>query len=151
MTETRRLPLITTSELKSFRSCKRQHHYSYRLGYRSIDKAGPLRFGTAIHNALEVWWSPKTLCDLGAAIEAIDSNGEIDPFERAKARAMMMNYHARWSGEDYEILHVEKEFEAPLVNPNTGKPSNTYQLGGKIDVIIRKPNGDVFITEHKSA
>jgi hypothetical protein len=151
MTEHRHLPLITTSELKSFRSCKRQHHYSYRLGYRPIDKAGPLRFGTAMHNALEVWWSPGTLCDLGAAINAIDSEGEIDEFERAKARAMMMNYHARWCQEDYEILAVEKEFEAPLVNPSTGKTSTTFQIGGKIDAIVRKSNGDVFLVEHKSA
>jgi hypothetical protein len=151
MTDHRRLPLITTSELKSFRSCKRQHHYSYRLGYRSIDKAGPLRFGTAMHNALEVWWSAGTLCDLGAAIAAIDSNGEIDAFERAKARAMMMNYHARWATEDYEVLAVEIEFETPLINPSTGKASTTYRLGGKIDGIARKPNGDVFLMERKTS
>jgi hypothetical protein len=147
----RHLPLITVSELKSFRACKRQHHYSYRLGYRSIDKAGPLRFGSAVHKALEVWWSAETLCDLVAAIEAIDSNGEIDPFERAKARAMMMNYHARWANEDYEVLAVEKQFEAPLINPSTGKASTTFRIGGQIDGIVRKCNGDVFLMERKTA
>jgi len=144
------LPLITTSELRSFRRCKREHHLSYRLGYREIHKAGPLRFGTAIHNALEVWWSPATLGNFEAALAAIDSNGEIDEFERAKARAMMAGYHARWVDAEFEVLGVEEQFETVLQHPVTGEESQIYRFGGKIDAIARMPNGDVFIWEHKS-
>ena len=145
------LPLVTTSELRSFRRCKREHHYSYRMGYREIHKAGPLRFGTAIHKALEVWWSAATLGNIDLAMVAIDANGEIDDFERAKARAMMMAYHARWIDAEFEVLAVEKQFEAPLINPATGAKSQTYEIGGAIDAIVRMPNGDVFICEHKTS
>jgi hypothetical protein len=143
------LPLVTTSELRSFRRCKREHHYSYRMGYREIHKAGPLRFGTAIHKALEVWWSAATLGNIDLALAAIDANGEIDEFERAKARAMTLAYHARWIDAEFEVLAVEKQFEAPLINPATGAKSQTYEVGGAIDAIVRMPNGDVFIVEHK--
>jgi hypothetical protein len=145
------LPLITTSELRTFRRCKREHHYTYRLGYREIHKAGPLRFGTAMHEALEVWWSKDTLGNIDAALKAIDRSGEIDEFERAKARAMMVAYHARWVDADFEVLGVEVSFVAPLINPATGAESKTYRLGGKIDAIVRMPNGDVYIVEHKSS
>ena len=144
------LPLVTNSELKSFRRCKREHHYSYRMGYREIHKAGPLRFGTAVHKALEVWWGRATLGDIDKALAAIDADGDIDEFERAKARAMMMAYHARWIDAEFEVLAVEKQFEAPLINPATGAESKTYEIGGAIDAIIRMPNGDVFIAEHKT-
>lgn len=151
LVKTDELKLVTTSELRTLRRCKLEHHYSYRLGYREIDKAGPLRFGLATHNALEVWWGRETLGNLALTLEAIDRYGEIDEYERAKCRAMMLAYHARWLDADFEVLAVEKQFEAPLINPTTGAPSKTYRIGGKIDAIIRLPNEDVFIVEHKTS
>jgi hypothetical protein len=145
------LPLVTTSELKALRKCKRKHHLGYRLGYREIHKAGPLRFGTAVHEGLEVWWSRDTLGDVEAALAAIDKSGEIDEFERAKARAMIVAYHARWIDADFEVVGVEVPFEAPLINPATGAESRTYRIGGKIDGILRQPNGDIWINEKKTA
>lgn len=64
------LSLVTTSELRTFRRCSREHHYSYRLGYRDISTASPLRFGTAMHKSLEIWW--KTCGNLNAALAIID-------------------------------------------------------------------------------
>ena len=141
------LQVITTSELSTLRDCKRKHHLSYRLGFRPISPAGPLRFGIAMHNAWEIWWSPATLGNLDLALERIDAAGEIDEFERARARAMMIAYHCRWLEAPYEILAIEQEFRAPLINPRTGHASKTYVVGGKIDAIIRMPNGDVWIVE----
>jgi hypothetical protein len=103
-----------------------------------------------MHNAWEIWWSPATLGNLDLALERIDAAGEIDEFERARARAMMIAYHCRWLEAPYEILAIEQEFRAPLINPRTGHASKTYVVGGKIDAIIRMPNGDVWIVEHKS-
>lgn len=149
-----RLPLVTVSELRTFRRCKREHQISYRLGYRVKDKAGPLRFGSAMHRALERWWL--TVGDLEAALATFDetnpedpSEEPIDPFERAKGRALMMGYHARWSNEDFEVLFVERQFEVALVNPDTGAESRTFRLGGKIDAGIRQA-GAYKIVEHKT-
>lgn len=150
MTEPRRLPLITTSEMKAYRRCKRKHHLGYRLGYREVNKAGPLRFGTAVHAAREVWWSRDSLGDLDKALAAIDAAGEMDLYERAKARAMFTAYHARWIDAEFTILGVEVPFEAPVTNPATGAESKTFRLGGKIDSILQMPNGDVYISEFKT-
>lgn len=128
----RHLPLVSTSSFKSFRSCQRKYFYAYERRRRSIAESDALRFGTLMHKGLEVWW--KTV-DLDAALAAMA--GEADPFERAKAEELMRAYHVRWSGEQLEVLAVEAEFVAPLVNPETGRESQTWQRGGKIDALVR--------------
>lgn len=80
---------------------------------------------------------------------------EIGPFEIAKATAMIHGYDARWADTagDYEVLAVEVEFRAPLINPDTGAASRTFQRGGKIDGIIRERTGleRTLVLEHKTA
>jgi hypothetical protein len=75
----------------------------------------------------------------------------IDPYELARAEAMIVAYDARWSDEQYETLAVEVEFFTALVNPETGSASRTWRLGGKIDAIVRDAAGRVLIVEHKTA
>ncbi len=128
----RRLPLVTASSTKTYRQCQRKYYFAYELGRRSIYESNALRFGKLIHLGLEVWWQT---VDLDAALAAMA--GESDPFERAKAEALMRGYHVRWRDEPFTVLAVEKEFLAPLVNPDTGRESETWQRGGKIDAIAR--------------
>jgi hypothetical protein len=76
----------------------------------------------------------------------------IDPFEQVRAEVMLRGYDARWSGEAYEVLAVEAEFRAPLVNPETGAPSRTWTIGGKLDVLARNiAKGRIEIIDHKTA
>jgi hypothetical protein len=79
---------------------------------------------------------------------------EIDDWDMIRAMELMRGYHARWYAETktFEIIGVEHQFIVPLVNPATGRPSQTFQLGGKMDVLIRKP-GDLrkWIVEHKTS
>jgi hypothetical protein len=73
-------------------------------------------------------------------------------YEVAQAEAMLVGYDARWSAERYEVLAVEAEFRAPLVNPETGMPSRTWQRGGKLDVILREAHtARLFFMEHKTS
>jgi hypothetical protein len=137
-----KLKVITNSQLKCFRRCQREHRYAYQLGYRAIEDAEALRFGTMIHAGLEVWWRGE---GLDAAIEA-GVAGAIDEYEAARARVLLRGYEARWGGETHDVVRVEREFRAPLVNPDTGAASRTYQLGGKIDVLLQRR-----FVEHKTA
>jgi hypothetical protein len=75
----------------------------------------------------------------------------IDPYELARAEAMLVGYDARWGDDQYETLAVEAEFFTALVNPETGSASRTWRLGGKIDAIVRDAAGRVLIVEHKTA
>lgn len=145
------MELITISRLSAARTCQRLHHYRYELGYRPAVEADALRFGTLIHLGLEAWWkAPENHLRLPHAFEAVQQV-DADPFDRVRARVMLTGYHARWEDEPYEVLGVEVQFDAPMVNPATGHPSRTYRLGGKIDAIVRDTrDGRTLIVEHKT-
>ncbi len=176
------LPLLTNSRLKAFRRCARLHFYSYELGYRPVEDAEALRFGTLIHLGLEAWWQALLpVDDLQAACErrynarggadgffddletaifegrSLDASllavaGCTDPFEKVRAEEMLHGYHLRWQSAGLVPIAVEVEFTAPLVNPETGAPSRTFQLAGKLDVLARDvATGRVVIIEHKSS
>jgi hypothetical protein len=123
------------------RRCPREHHLSYELGYRPVGDVEALRFGSLIHLGLEAWWKG---LGLDAALDAAVARAA-DPYEAAKARVLLRGYDARWAGESFDVVAVEQEFRAPLVNPKTGAASRTFMLGGKIDVLLRRG-----FVEHKT-
>ena len=142
--EKRHLRVLTNSEIKTFRRCPREHHYAYRLGYRPVERAAPLKFGTLWHSMQDAWWATR---DLDAALAVVDA--DCDPFDHAHARALMRGYHARWIDEAIETVSIETQFRAPLVNPSTGRTSRTFEMGGKIDKLLRK-DGQLWLGEHKT-
>lgn len=144
----RRLPLISVSEIKAFRRCPREHRLAYGLGIRPLESHRNARFGTLVHHGLEAWWKSKGE-RLESALKAIVRVGG-DPYEQVKAEIMLHGYDARWGDVEMEVLHVEVEFRAPLVNPATGAPSRTYELGGKLDAVVRM-GGRVYVVEHKTS
>jgi hypothetical protein len=125
--------LLTQSSLRAFRSCQRRYFYRYEERLRPVaPKAQTLRTGTSIHRALEAW--SKTHGDLEAAVSMLDRE---EPFIFEHERALMLGYHARWKEKlsDVKVLGAEVEFRIPIVNPDTGRASRTFELGGKIDGI----------------
>ena len=152
------LPLLTASRLKDARACQRLHHYRYNLGYRPAEDATTLRFGSLIHLGLEAWWNAvrdRRTGDarLQIALEALE--GEADPFEKARAVAMLYGYEARWGelaeADAYEVAGVEASFETSLVNPETGRASMTWRLAGKVDVLVtERATGRRMVVEHKT-
>lgn len=135
------LRTITNSELSCFRRCQREHRLAYGLGYRAREHVESLRFGTAFHAGLEAWWRGEGVeRAVEAAVEGVD-----DAYEAAKLRVLLLGYDARWAGEHYDVVAVEQEFRAPLVNPETGAASRTFVLGGKLDGLLRRG-----FVEHKT-
>jgi hypothetical protein len=125
-----RLPLLTNSAMSAYRSCPRRYLYSYVQRRRPVVTPHALTFGTLMHKGLEVWWST---VDLGATLSVVQ--GAPDPFDVVRAQELLRGYHARWSEEPIRVLAVEKPFVAPLLNPETGHASRTFELGGKCDAI----------------
>lgn len=139
---------LTASRLTTARACQRKHWIEYVAGYRPATKSSALRFGTLIHRGLEVWW--RDGFNLDAALAAVQA--EANPYDRARAEAMLMGYHCRWESERYEVLGVEVEFRAPLTNPETGRASRSWRIAGKLDALVRDPrDGLVKVIEHKTA
>lgn len=136
-----KLRVLTNSELKCRRRCAREHHYAYGLGYRPTGDAEALRFGRLWHLGQEELWGGH---DLEDALY-IASKEAVDPYEAAKLRVLLRGYHARWGEPPSDVVAIEREFYAPLINPETGAPSRTYALAGKLDVLLRRK-----FVEHKT-
>lgn len=149
--------LLTKSRLGAARKCKRLHQFQYELGYRPVDDEDALFFGTLVHAALEAWWNAKKEgleedAWLGRALMALSEAKLEDEFLRARAQVMIVAYHLRWKDEPYEVLGVELAFRSNLVNPATGRASQTWDLGGKLDVLVRDlRDGQVRFMEHKTS
>lgn len=133
--------LWTSSRLAVVHRCLRLHHYRFGLGLGepSNDTA---RFGTVGHAALEVGllsYDQHESWRLNAGLTAC--NQLTDPYERARCRAVIAGYWARWGSEPWEVLAVEQEFRFLL---------GDVEIGGKIDALIRDTRtGEVFVLEHK--
>jgi hypothetical protein len=136
------LRVVTNSERTTARRCMREHHLAYDLGYRPIEDKEALRFGSMMHAGLEPRWLG---VDIEQAIEIACAKA-VDEFEAARTRVLLRGYHLRWADDDLsQVVGVEVEFRAPLINPETGAASRTWQLGGKIDVLFRNS-----FMEHKT-
>lgn len=143
--------LLTATRLRDSRACLRLHHNRYELGYRPVEDADNLRFGSLVHRGLEAWWRAPVEGRLEAAVDAIRA-WDADPYDRAKAEVLLAGYNARWGDEHYEVLGVEVRFETDLINPATGVASKTWRLAGVLDVLVRDlRDGLVRIMEHKTS
>lgn len=139
------MEVVTVSRLRAYQVCRKLHHFSYVLGLSPRRPSAPLVFGAAVHRALETWWR-------GAGTEATLSEldrADLDPYQKAKARAMLLGYIDHWSGSGFTSVEVENEFSMPL--SIGGIALDGWRVAGKIDVIARAPDGSLWIIEHKTA
>ena len=147
------MQILTNSQRNCYGECPRKHSLRYEQGIAPAHTSEALAFGTLMHEALEAWWI--THGDLDAAILVLQVEAikpEADPFRLALARALMRGYHERWAGDlmTMEVVAVELEYRAPLLNPATNGISRTFELAGKIDAIAKLADGTLAIVEHKT-
>ena len=149
--------ILTFSALNTFRNCPRKYKLRYLDNLRRPEDPEALAFGAVIHEVLRLWYtlpadSHRTL----AVLDCIDQQfpaRAADVRQKAQwnlARAMMVGYAARYDAEEFEVLHVEKEFEGQIHNPDTGRISQTFSIAGKVDGIVRLTD-ELYLLEHKTA
>jgi PD-(D/E)XK nuclease superfamily len=144
----RHLPIVTTSELKTFQRCQRMHHIRYTLGYKAIERAYALDFGTVVHVGLETWWATAgDIASVGAALAMAHSKSQLAPLDLVRADVMLCGYHARWIDEPITVLGVEHEFRVPIRHPD-GRMHH-IDLVGKFDALCTI-DGRAYIPEHKT-
>lgn len=174
MPEDREYELLTYSALNCFRNCEMRYKLRYLDNLVPLQRSEALSFGTLMHSVLETHHSLA-----GSDVQLTESIGVIDeefPAESmpddptddrfrmaAMARAMYGAYYRLYTdpvtGRDtrFDVLEdddgpfLERVFELPIVNPETGATSRTYRLAGKIDGVAHLHNGDVCLLEHKTA
>jgi hypothetical protein len=145
------LPIKTNTEIRTFRACPRRHKLAYVDKRRPRETASVLRFGSLWHLGQEAWFH----CDGSPAdrLEAglVAMRGEdFDPYALVMAEELLLGYTARWGDAELRTVAVERVFTMPIVNPETGHASRTYQLGGKLDAIVAKTLGELYVLEHKT-
>ena len=149
--------VLTFSALNTFRNCPRKYKHRYLDCLRPREKAEALSFGHVIHGAIELWYQRvDDINRLWTVLEYIDQQyPERIGDDRQKtawqlARAMFTGYAARYPGEDFEIVEVEKSFTGEIRNPDTGRLSQTFVMSGKADAIVKLADG-MYLLEHKTA
>lgn len=146
--------LLTHSRMDCFKSCRKREWFMYELGIRRVEDAKALRMGSAYHDALETLANTKSL---DAACNAVYYTYQtVEPFdqreldiERETVLRLLCGYVWRWENYPLEYLAAEREFELPLINPETGRPTPNFKLAGKIDGIVKLEDGRLAVLETK--
>jgi PD-(D/E)XK nuclease superfamily len=152
---------ISISRLRAFNSCRRLHHFQYTLRYRPLVDRESAAFGTILHKGLEAWWLAwaegrelMAQVEAQAAIAtAVKASSYPDEATAAKAELLMDGYHYFYAPRmsEWEVIAVERKFEAPMPTPAGAKRVRGLKVVGKIDVLVRRrSDGTVWILEHKS-
>lgn len=148
MSDTQTKQLITTSSVRCFKRCRREYLYRYEHGLRPVADSFALAYGSAFHRCVELLETS----DLPNAIDYAMSTIWKDPFTRHTLTAQIRAYAQHWAGQLFisETLCAEQAFASELVNPETARPSQTFDVGGKIDAIVRLADGRLAIRETKT-
>lgn len=153
----KQLQLLTSSRLSALRTCPRKHYYRYELGLSRVRSADALRLGGAYHAGLE---ARNNGADDSAAIEKASAGYEQMPewadgtdwaVERETVRQLLAGHFWRYGNDDLEFVAVERSFQVPLLNPGSGHASRLFLMSGKIDAIVRLPDGRLAVLEYKTA
>ncbi len=149
---------ITHSRIACAGECLKKHFWRYELCLKPYRESQPLRMGSAVHYGLELIGQVDTQTAISRAVADYDAwpPDYIDPeawaVERHTVASLLSGYAWRWSEVDagIETVATETDFDLPLVNPISGRPSQTFSLAGKRDKVIRYPDGRLGIRESKT-
>lgn len=156
---------LRNSERKSYKRCRWRWDLNYNRGIQKKKHGTPLRFGSMVHDALEVWYKPgiergthptETFKRLYA--ESLKTNPksgswseEGDWDEIGELGEAMLDHYVEYYGTDplIEVISPEQPFQIDIHDPITGEYVVTAV--GTIDVIIRDlKTGKIGLLEHKT-
>lgn len=149
---------ISNSELKQFKTCRRQWWLSYyrELSPKTKRLDGPLVLGTRIHDALEIYYLDGTdpvktyIAKLDSEVSGLTEEEAEPVLKEGELGRIMLEGYVEWladTGADsgLDIIAPEKILAAPLLD-------GAVELRGKIDMVVRrKADGALLNVDHKSA
>lgn len=137
------MQLLTNSRMACARTCLRKHFIRYECGIRHAVDDVPRKIGSAFHRGRE-------LDALGRdGLECVREFG-LDQYDEEVVLRLLVGHRWRWESEPLEILAGELPFDLPLTNPETGGETPIWRRAGKIDAIVRLPDGRLALLEHKT-
>lgn len=151
--------LLTHSAGKRWNSCRRAYKYEYILGIRRAHSTEPLRVGSMWHLGVGLYESGSTIDDSDSALRQAYHQELCPPYlteeeyqvEEEKVVAMVRGHHHRFKDDAIlQTIAVEVAFRLPIINPETGRPTPSFEDAGKIDRIARLPDDTIAIVERKT-
>lgn len=138
---------IHTSEIRSYRGCRRRWNWSFGLDLQPLTTAVPLEFGVAFHRAMEAMYNPETwnapLTLIAQFAEAafidecqrqrgefnrlvdrgLDDDQERDYDKLTQLGRGMIHWYVQnhLPVADFTPIYVEQKFQVPITDPN-GEP-----------------------------
>lgn len=134
---------IHVSHAEAFSRCPTEYQLRHVFGVELGGYIPPLARGGAMHAACAVLRERQGFDDAmqAAAAELAARGIETLPalsieWETATVWAMLRGYVERWNGSMVYTGANEVQFTAPLINPDSGRPSRTFELEGTVDGLL---------------
>lgn len=149
------MQLLTHSRKDAFKTCRRKHWYGYELKLRRVDDARALRMGSAYHDGIAALGRGESVEEACAVVRSNYAHcpEQFDQYEWdiecETVMRLVCAYEWRWSAAPLENVAVERAFQLPLINPETGKRTPIFDWAGKIDGIVRLEDGRLAVKESK--
>lgn len=144
------LELWTYSSMSTRMNCPRKGHYRYDLRLAPVvqHKARPI--GSAFHRGIETGSTAEALALFDRVMPRPNDQTQADQWANDRAVVEGMTTGALETWTRHAGGQREVQFRVPLVNPDTGRPSRSFMLAGKIDGIV-DVGGQWVLEEYKSA
>ncbi len=144
---------VSNSRIKSWRRCRRLHHYKYNEKIERIKPKATLLKGRIIHELIEAYIAGEDWKEVLAGYE--EEYNKLFQEEKEEfgniienMETIMNNYISYWEKQPIKYLshqgkNAEFDFTIPLVE-------GMINLTGKIDAVAKDKNGRVWIVERKT-
>jgi hypothetical protein len=137
----------------AFRNCRKLAYWRYVQQLVPRARIPVQRFGATVHAALAAHYLGRGAAGIEIELLKAYPNRASDPEERADynlAAAMMRAYTTQYPTETFQVVHVERPFRQPIINPTTDAASRSFVIAGKVDAVVRQ-DGALWLMEHKTA
>ena len=148
--------IIDSTKLNAAQSCQRRYFYEYVLGWRPDRTDIHLKFGQALHLAMEHliehhgnMRDPKVLAQAFGKFYtcyreefSFEEDARNSPKDPGNANKALAEYAEQFGDEKYDVLYTEVAGSAPL--------DADRSIHFKLDAVLRDQDG-VYCLEHKTA
>jgi hypothetical protein len=151
--------LLTHSAVKCWNACRRRYYFAYILGVRRAFRSIPLRMGGIWHLGVGEYESGTPI---ETAVSMIRQAYADEPcpaclsqveyeVEEETVIAMVLGHYDRYRDDQIiKSIAVEKMFAVPIINPDTGRPTPSFESAGMVDRIGALPDQTTAVVERKT-
>ena len=141
---------ITNSSISQFKRCRKEYYYRYMKELVPRREGMARGIGSAVHKGLETGSIDDALELFDRIFPADQTEADALEYNRVTVRAMLEGYFEKY-GKDWEgEFRPEVQFNIPVINPATGKPSRSFTLAGKADGLLHGRT-DYWLVEYKTS